>query len=183
MCWFSEQQGRSRSHQYNSGESFVQRRMSPATRELDHLQYPEARITTGIWWPQRRNYNINCRTFINYSCFKFHSKPQFCSPCRLLEIDASVSEWPRLLIILCNSTNKDNNRIFSCAWYISTCTFETMTRWLAGQTFLTRKIHLRWGQLISHNYPEDLHRFLCISLITTRHFNGNNPDTSLTLGN
>ena len=56
-----------------------------------------------------------------------------------------------------------------------------MPRKLASQTFLTRKKHLLRVRLKNHTGPGHFQRFLCISLITTRNFNGSNPDSLLAL--
>ena len=42
---------------------------------------------------------------------------------------------------------------------------------------------LLWAQFENYTDPRHLHRFLCISLITTKNFNGSNPDCFLALTN
>ena len=80
-----------------------------------------------------------------------------------------------------SSAYNNNDWISSWIWDISTGNTETMPRKLARQTFLTGKRHLLWAQFKNHTNPRHLHRFLWILLITTRNFNGSNPDGSQVL--
>ena len=91
--------------------------------------------------------------------------------------------WVGSCVKSCSSAYNNNEWISSWICYISIRNIETMPRKLALQTCLTRKKHLLWAQYKNHTDLGQLDMFLCISLITTRNFNGSNPDDSLVLAN